>query len=200
MTVPLPSQGSTSWYAWASDIHTKANTPASGLTVDGSPVSTLDISSTAPSLGGLAGPLPGAFARMYASSTGQTLASTSITQIALNTVEHSDGSYFSADTTAPGAIRVEQAGRYLVNYSLKLIGGTLGQRIAALQVDWGGVIREAGIASATDATIPGSAVLALTAFQYVALFGYVDGGTSVSVNSGSIAYTGLTVTYLGPPQ
>lgn len=28
MTVPLPSQGSTNWYAWASDIHDKANAAA----------------------------------------------------------------------------------------------------------------------------------------------------------------------------
>lgn len=165
------------------------------VSVDGVPVSTLDIDSTPLAATGVAGK----GMRVYASGTGQSLTSNSIQALDINTTEYNDDtSIYNVDLTG-NTVLVNVAGLYMMAWSLKFTGGAAGQRVALVRKDFTTVVREAQrqVAGSLTDSVRGSDTIRLAAGTYLELGAYVDGGSSVSVVSDILAATGLSLAYLG---
>jgi hypothetical protein len=137
----------------------------------------------------------GASARIYASATGQTIANFGLDRINMSATEFATAGAFTADLTND-RIQVLNSGRYSVVWELKYTGGSSGQRYASIWRN-ASLVREVGTAVGTGLTISGAAVLALSANDTIEMRGYVDGGTTVTVESANSYDTGITVTYIG---
>lgn len=132
--------------------------------------------------------------RVYASSSGQSIADGDFDAINVTHTDFNDDvSYFTIDLTA-NTVTAVRAGLYSVSYSLKFAGGSTGARYASIS-NGGTQLHETG-SLGTYMAISGNAILRLGASTALHLSGYVE-GSSVDVDSSSPWETGFTVAWLG---
>lgn len=183
--------------AQATRLGTLENT-ATQVSVDGTPVATLDVSST-PVTAADVGALTGAAksVRIWANASGQSLASGNVTKVTLAATEYNDDtSYY---TISNSVITVRIPGKYLVSWSLKVQGGSAGERSSVIMSS-GVPLREAQqqvAGSSAESTRGSDIVRVLAADTTIELDAWVSGGTAATVIGTGIHETALSLIYLG---
>lgn len=167
---------------------TWANGPTGGTPLSAARLTTLET--------GVAAAHIASACRVYANATGQTIPSGNLDRIDVNTTEHNDSTSVFTIDLATDTVTVALTGLYLVSWHVRFTGGSSGSRFGLILINATTTVHEFGFVG-TFGTAAGAIPVRLTAGNGVSLYGFVDGGTAVTVVGTAVFHTGFSVTYMG---